>query len=180
MTSKTRFRVSALTTPGKTTYSMALSTIVRLDFVAGSRYRRVPKNTKFSFPEFPIQSYKTYEIRICIHKLIQSLKLTKYLKHHRHNLHGDVAERIRATIRDLQLSFLKIRISEKSSHLSKTILKFSHSPILVAKFIVQFFWVVHQEIPPRSSLLGGEVNVLGSSLRTPESGRSPRGLLQSP
>ena len=50
---------------------------------------------------------KTYEIRICIHTLIQSLKLTKYLKHHRHNLHGDDAERIRATIRDLQLSFFK-------------------------------------------------------------------------
>ena len=44
MTSKTRFRVSALTTPGKTTNSMALSTIVRLDFEAGSRYNRVPKS----------------------------------------------------------------------------------------------------------------------------------------
>ena len=48
MTSKTRFRVSALTTPGKTTNSMALSTIVRLDFEAGSRYNRVPKSKIYS------------------------------------------------------------------------------------------------------------------------------------
>jgi hypothetical protein len=39
---KTLFLVSALTTPGKTTYSMALRMILRLDLDAGSRYKRVP------------------------------------------------------------------------------------------------------------------------------------------
>ena len=43
MTSRTLFLVSALTTPGKTTYSMAFNMMVRLDLEAGSRYSRVPE-----------------------------------------------------------------------------------------------------------------------------------------
>jgi len=49
-----------------------------------------------------------YEIRIGIHTLIQSPKLTKYLKHHRHNLLGDVAGHNRAKIRDQYDWHLKI------------------------------------------------------------------------
>ena len=43
MTSRTLFLVSALTTPGKTTCSMAFNMMVRLDLEAGSRYSRVPE-----------------------------------------------------------------------------------------------------------------------------------------
>ena len=205
MTSKTRFRVSALTTPGKTTNSMALSTIVRLDFEAGSRYNRVPKSKIHSkirenvektygkkkswqlwFHEKNWEFYnflRTYEIRIGIHTLIQSPKLTKYLKHHRHNLLCDVAGRNRAKIRDLKIIFIKIRILNFQNYTfsSKTILNFTISHIKVSIYDSTCkswgAWV-----PPTSSLaLGGEVKILGSPLRlTPESGRSPSGLLQSP